>query len=183
MIGNSPVDYVGAEDIPGRIRMPDWNWLDGEQHASAHILSIWHGMTHWDHQFKTGYMERLLRPGHRRPPQSWLKADGPPAGLRLPPPPVPLTGKAFRPRPGPAVIEVSLSYPDAGLPNAEQLAIRQRVEDFILEREFGPVTDAGAGGGSMDLVVEALDGPAAVAALKDHLLATVGKKGWEIRKG
>lgn len=122
----------------------------GVSHTAAvarSLLSAYNGLLPWDGLFDPQGYAKLLLPGVQVPPTVRYKAD------------VFTTAQSARttmPAPvteGPAEIHIQILYPGEGPPDTELLRRRQALERALEALGAGEVTDAGGGGGVMDVYI------------------------------
>jgi hypothetical protein len=117
------------------------------------LLSAYHGLIAWDMMADARYFEKLLLPGVKVPPTVRSKSDLA-AGAK---PPAAAESKAPAITSGPAQIHIQIVYPGDGLPSEALLRRRRALEEKLEARRAGEITDAGGGGGVMDVHLETED--------------------------
>jgi hypothetical protein len=151
--------------------------LDTKGHSSVGMLTqmlfeAYYGLRPWDEGWDPKDYEKRLLPGVPVPPTVRYKKDfekdaAASASSHVPPadaePPV---------TDGPAEIHIEIKYPDNALPSIDLLHRRQALEDALEASGAGEVTDAGGGGGVMDIFLETKDVrralPLVEAAVRAH---------------
>jgi hypothetical protein len=113
---------------------------------APNLLSAYHGLLPWDERgprAPAAYGDNLL-PGVKVPPTVRYTKDLPPPATTAPAPATEVTE-------GPAEVHIQIVYPGDVLPSVELLRRRQELERRLEEAGAGEVTDAGSGGGVMDV--------------------------------
>ena len=131
------------------------------------FLEAYHSLRSWnDFPMAPKWFRAILLP-HLQPPSQ----HGVPAPMGSPTAEsAPVAKAATHPAPaGPAQVHVTITYEGNGLPDVALLRKRQSVEAWIEAEGLGEVTDAGGGGGVMDVFVDAANARRTVAALKVKL--------------
>jgi len=124
--------------------------------AAPRLLEFLHGIRKLPPDWKPSLQEQLLLPGMRMPP-GWkdgaigAEASGGPRASTA----------AANPPEGPGELHVAILYEGNGMPTVEDLRLRQEAERRL--GEIGEVTEAGAGGGIMDIYVQVDSGRRALA--------------------
>jgi hypothetical protein len=182
---------LGTDDIIGmaRVSSPDlergnWTVVENQEPMRRAYLS---SLTVTNKVMYTGeIIDGFLDAFHRL--RSWYDSPAGPRWYRailvphLQPPPeclterLPSIGHATPSKPaaqhvpsGPGEVHVTIRYDGEDLPDMESLRKRQSIEEWIESERLGEVTDAGGGGGVMDIYIETTDAPKAVAALRIKL--------------
>jgi hypothetical protein len=162
--GEWPV--IGARDPAYPPALLDKRGTSHTATVARFFLSAYHGLVAWDGLYDPKGYEKLLLPGVKVPPTVRYKKDIE-AGVPPPPPPKPAPITA-----GPAEIHVQILYSGEGLPDTDLLRRRQALEQKLDASGAGEVTDAGAGGGVMDVYFATEDVrralPIVHAALAEH---------------
>ncbi len=140
------------------------------------LAEAYHGLRAWDELYDPKEYDRMLLPGVPVPPTARYKRDFEKdravassatsiAGA------APADDTASLVTDGPAEIHIEIKYPGEALPSIELLHRRQAVERALEEAGAGEVTDAGGGGGVMDIYLRTDDirraMPVVMKAVKD----------------
>lgn len=136
--------------------------MKGESYTagmSRFLLSAYHGLRPWDEMFNPRYYERALLPGVPVPPTVRYKRDFAEDAARAAAasPTVPAGDTEAPVTDGAAEIHIEIKYPGDALPSIELLHRRQALEQSLEEAGAGEVTDAGGGGGVMDVYLQTSD--------------------------
>jgi hypothetical protein len=134
------------------------------------FLEAYHSLRSWnDYPMAPIWFREILLP-HLQPPSQ----KGAPAPKGSPTSEVkPMTEPQPAPS-GPAQVHVTITYAGEGLPSVALLRKRRSVEAWIEREHLGEVTDAGGGGGVMDIFVDAPNARKAITAVREKL----DKIGW-----
>lgn len=127
------------------------------------LLSAYHGLLAWDMMADAKYLEWRLLPGVKVPPTVRYKKDF--EAVKK----TDALKKAAEITEGPAEIHVQIVYPGDGFPSVDLLHRRQELEKRLNASGAGEVTDAGAGGGVMDVFFASEDLKRALPLVKQAL--------------
>jgi hypothetical protein len=140
--------------------------------ASEWFFDAYYGLRPWDQMAVPRWYNRMLLPGVPVPPTVRYKKDfekdaAASAAAQTP------TADAEPPvTEGPAEIHIEIKYPGDALPSIDLLHRRQALEDALDASGAGEVTDAGGGGGVMDVYLQTDDVrralPLVEAAVRAH---------------
>lgn len=136
------------------------------------LFNAYYGLEAWDQMADPHFFEKMMLPGVPVPPTVRYKRDFANDAVRLgaPPPPAPTEDAAAPPvTDGPAVIHIEIRYAGEALPSVELLHRRQALERALEAAGAGTVTDAGGGGGVMDIYLETEDVRVAMLVAKEML--------------
>lgn len=138
---------------------------------SRGFFSAYYGLTPWDRMADPRYYEGLLLPGVPVPPTVRYKRDfeqeAPVTRQNVPA----QTDAEPTVTEGPGEVHIEIKYPGEELPTIELLKRRESIEHALESAGVGEVTNAGGGGGVMDIYLETQDVaralPAARAAIQE----------------
>ncbi len=157
--GNWPV--IGEREPQYPPELLDTKGHSSTSPATSWLFDAYYGLRPWDGMHDPRYYEKELLPGVPVPSTVRYKKDferdaqaaaaettstTPPAEETAPP----ITE-------GPGVIHIEIKYEGDGLPSMELLHRRKAIEDGLEAAGVGEVTDAGGGGGVMDIYLETKD--------------------------
>ncbi len=154
---------IGYKDPMYPAEMLDMKGVSHLAATSRFLFNAYYGLRPWDEAVIPGWYDRMLLPGIPVPPTVRYKRDfekdaAAAARLAAPPPPPTIEETAAPPvTDGPAVIHIEIRYPGEDLPSVELLHRRQALERTLEEAGAGTVTDAGGGGGVMDIYLRTAD--------------------------
>lgn len=142
------------------------------------LFEAYYGLQPWDEMADPKYWEKRLLPGVPVPPTIRFKRDfEADAAATIAAASSPSTSPAEAEEPdapiteGPAVIHIEMSYPGDDLPSVALLRQRHALEQALEAAGAGEVTDAGGGGGIMDIYLEAEDVARAMPLVQAALAA------------
>ncbi len=123
------------------------------------LLDAYHGLQPWDEMADPRYYETCLLPGVPVPSTVRYKQDFALEAQAITARSTSTPGEDTPPAitEGPGVIHIEIKYKGDGLPSMELLHRRQAIEDGLEAAGVGEVTDAGGGGGVMDICLETKD--------------------------
>lgn len=125
---------------------------------SRYLFNAYYGILPWDGMADPRCYEKILLPGVPVPPTVRYKRDFEKDAAAAPAAPaVPGDDTAPPPTDGPAEIHIEIRYPGDALPTVELLHRREALERALEEAGAGEVTDAGGGGGVMDVYLQTDD--------------------------
>jgi hypothetical protein len=183
--GLTHADVVGLAAL-ATLEIQRGNWLVIGNHASSepaylatlprphsgsytgeifeHFLDAYHSLRSWnDYPMAPIWFRELLLPQLQPPSQIGVPApEGAPAPDAMP-------MESQLPPAGPARLHITITYTGEGLPGVELVRKRRAVEAWIEHRHLGEVTDAGGGGGVMDIYFDAPNAREAMAAVTEKL--------------
>ena len=173
MIGNH-----GPSDLQFLYSLPKHGSYTGD--VIELFLDAYHSLRSWNESpqwFRTILLPHLEPPPQGRVPAleaseatgSMSKA-GPDLTPTAPPASRPATSAA-----GHAEVHVTIRYEGDGLPDMALLKKRELLETWVEGQHLGEVTDAGGGGGVMDVFFETQHAEKAVPAVK----AKLAEMGWQ----
>jgi len=130
------------------------------------FLEAFHGLQPWD---ESEWNPKILLPTLKPPPNRMMR-DAPEHQPSRPAPraPSPIPEAAGQ-------LHVEILYEGAGLPDVPLLRKRQALEAWIESEGLGEVTDAGGGGGVLDVFIQTKDARRAAAAIEGKLV----ELGWQ----
>jgi hypothetical protein len=144
--------------------------------VSRGLLNAYYGLEPWDGMGDPRCHEKMLLPGIPVPPTVRYKRDferdaavAAAAAATPPDAPEPLISE------GGGVIHIEITYPGDDLPTMPLLKRRQAIETGLEAAGVGEVTDAGGGGGVMDIFLETND----VARAMPFVHAAIKEAGFE----
>jgi len=151
--------------------------------VTRHLFEAYYGLRPWDEMAVPRWYDQMLLPGVPVPPTVRYKRDfekdATAAGAVSPPAPAESADSGEDAEPpiteGPAVIHIEIKYPGEELPTIELLHRRQAIETALEQAGVGEVTDAGGGGGVMDVYLATQD----VAHAMPFVTAAVKEAGFE----
>jgi len=73
LLGSLRPEYENV-DIAARIKTT-WEWFDGGQRPGELLLEMYHGLFPWNGLHDPEYLDKLLLPGHVRPPSARMKEE------------------------------------------------------------------------------------------------------------
>lgn len=152
--GHWPV--IGHTSRPYPAEMLDMKGISHTASMSRHLFNAYHGLLPWDGMHDPRCYEKMLLPGVPVPPTVRYKRDFEKEAAAA-------TASAPKscPEPavteGPAEIHIEIRYPGDALPSLDLLHRRQALERSLEEAGAGEVTDAGGGGGVMDVYLQTHD--------------------------
>lgn len=159
--GNWPV--IGQREPEYSPEMLDMRGVSSFSTWSSWFFNAYYGLVPWDGMKDPFYYERALLPGVVVPPTVRYKRDFEEdvnaRGGKAPGTTVSAVGEAQEtpPTEGPGEIHIEMKYEGGGLPTIPLLKRRQAIEDAITSAGVGDITDAGGGGGVMDIYLETED--------------------------
>jgi hypothetical protein len=103
-----------------------------------------------------GFLQQFLLPGVPLPSTAADASSTAPARAPSPPEPAPSTESPTPPS-GRARAEITIPYPGGGLPSVDIVRRRQALGHAIEGERLGEVTDAGGGGGIVEMSLEVRD--------------------------
>ncbi len=154
-------------------KMVDQKATSYTANMSRWLFDAYYGLCAWDQMKDPRFFEKVLLPGVPVPPtvryrrdfekDAALAAAAAAAPIESAPEP-PITD-------GPAEIHIEIKYPGEDLPSVELLHRRQALERTLEGAGAGEVTEAGGGGGVMDIYLRTEDvrraTPVVMNAIKD----------------
>lgn len=158
--------------------------LDRKGHSSTSPATVWlfeayYGLRPWDGMAVPNWYGKKLLPGVPVPPTVRYKRDferdAAAAAAAAANTPAPPDAPELLMTEGPCVIHIEITYEGEGLPSIPLLKRRQAIETGLESAGVGNVTDAGGGGGVMDIFLETND----VARAMPFVLAAVKEAGFE----
>lgn len=163
-IGVGDWSVIGSREAKYPASMLDMKGRSYTAGMSRFLLSAYHGLRPWDEMHDPRYYEKALLPGVSVPPTVRYKRDFEKEAAAAPAP-----SSAAEPpvADGPAVIHIEIKYPGDALPSIPLLHRRQALERALEEAGAGEVTDAGAGGGVMDIYLDTKDVRHAMPLVRD----------------
>lgn len=168
---------VGHEEPAYPATMLDMKGTSHTAGMSEWFFDAYYGLVPWDGMHDPRYFEKKLLPGVSVPPTVRYKRDfemaaaaqAAAAATTSTSTPAQQTGPAITE--GPGVLHVEIKYQGEGLPSMELLHRRQAIEEGLESAGIGTITDAGGGGGVMDIYLQTKDVARAMpfvhAALKE----------------
>jgi hypothetical protein len=144
------------------------------------FYEAYYGLRAWDELYDPKDYERQLLPGVPVPQTVRYKRDFEKAAMAATTTTTPAgaahdAGEAPAITEGPAVIHIEIKYPGEELPTIPLLKRREAIENALEAAGVGEVTDAGGGGGVMDIYLETKD----VARAMPFVHAAVKEAGFE----
>jgi hypothetical protein len=128
------------------------------------FLEAFHGLRPWDEFPRMpDWYGALLLPNVKPPPNRVMR-DAPPKEKAKP-----ATPRHAEIPDGEGELHVEILYEGDGLPDVPLLRKRQALESWIEGEGLGEVTDAGGGGGVLDIFVQTKDARRAAAAIESKL--------------
>lgn len=125
------------------------------------LLNAYHGLQPWDGMGDPRCFEKDMLPGVPVPPTVRYKKDfereAHAAVAETTSTPTPAEETALSITEGRGVIHIEIKYPGDDLPTIPLLKRRQAIETRLEAAGVGEVTDAGGGGGVMDIYLETTD--------------------------
>jgi hypothetical protein len=147
--------------------------MKGRSHTSnfsEFLLNAYYGLRAWDEMYDPLYYEKALLPGVPVPPTVRYQRDFAKDAAACNQ--TPTADAEPRVTEGPAEIHIEIKYPGDALPSIDLLHRRQALEDALEASGAGEVTDAGGGGGVMDVYLQTDDArralPLVEAAVHAH---------------
>lgn len=153
-VGDWPV--IGHRDRTYPAEMLDMKGISYTASMSRHLFNAYYGLLPWDGMHDPRCYEKMLLPGVPVPPTVRYKRDFEKEAAAAAAS-APTTNPAPPVTDGPAEIHIEIKYPGEGLPSIELLHRRQALERSLAEAGAGEVTDAGGGGGVMDVYLQTSD--------------------------
>ncbi len=139
------------------------------------LFNAYYGLAPWDAAADPRFFEKALLPGVLVPPTVRYKRDfgalAPVTAAKTATTPAANDDSAPPITEGPGVIHIEIKYKGDGLPAMELLHRRQAVEDGLEAAGAGTVTDAGGGGGVMDIFLKTKDIARAIPFVRAALTA------------
>jgi len=177
--GRWPV--IGHKEPMYPATMLDMKGTSYTGNMSKWFFDAYYGLVPWDGMHDPRYYEKMLLPGVPVPPTVRYKRDfemaaaaqAAAAATTSTATATENTGPAITE--GPGVIHIEIKYEGEGLPTMELLHRRQAIEDGLESAGAGTVTDAGGGGGMMDIYLESKD----VARALPFVHAAIKEAGFE----
>lgn len=172
--GSWPVIAVREPNYPAE--MLDTHGQSAVGTVLQMLAEAYHGLRAWDELYDPKEYDRMLLPGVPVPPTARYKRDFEKdravassatsiAGA------APADDTASLVTDGPAEIHIEIKYPGEDLPSVELLHRRQALERTLEGAGAGEVTEAGGGGGVMDIYLRTEDvrraTPVVMNAIKD----------------
>ncbi len=157
--GRWPV--IGHKEPMYPATMLDMKGTSYTGNMSKWFFDAYYGLVPWDGMHDPRYYEKMLLPGVPVPSTVRYKRDFERDAAAQAA--APANTAATQPAPeqaiiqGPGVIHIEIKYDGEGLPSMELLHRRQAIEEGLESAGVGTVTDAGGGGGLMDIYLETKD--------------------------
>jgi len=152
--GHWPV--IGHRDPAYPVEMLDMKGISYTAGMSRYLFNAWYGLIPWDGMYDPRCYEKMLLPGAPVPPTVRYKRDFE-AAAAVAPTSAPETTPEPSVTDGPAEIHIEIKYPGDALPSIDLLRRRQALERTLEAAGAGQVTDAGGGGGVMDIYLRTVD--------------------------
>ncbi len=164
--GHWPV--IGHKEPTYPAALLDMKGTSHTGNVSRWFFDAYYGLVPWDAMAATPrYFENMLLAGVPVPPTARYKRDfekgaetavgTTPGGAAVEASPVTDSEQVAMNTEGAGVVHIAIKYDGDGLPSIPLLKRRQAIEDALESAGVGEVTDAGGGGGIMDIYLETKD--------------------------
>jgi hypothetical protein len=155
--GHWPV--IGQREPTYPNAMLDMKGTSYTANMSRCLFSAYYGLRAWDEMKDPRFYEKVLQPGVPVPATVRYKRDfeKDAAAAATAAPPSTSDDTESPVTDGPAEIHIEIKYPGDALPSIELLRRRQTLEGALEASGAGEVTDAGGGGGVMDVYLQTKD--------------------------
>jgi hypothetical protein len=130
------------------------------------VFEAYYGLRPWDELYDPKGYEKMLLPGVPVPPTVRYKRDFERDAAAVAAKAAAADEPALQVTEGPGEIHIEITYPGEGLPPVELLHRRQKLESALEAAGAGEVTDAGGGGGVMDIFLQTDDVARALPLVK-----------------